>query len=944
MSRICTTLILLIAAITNQALAQQRAIDFNQQVRPIFVQHCTECHGGVKQAADLSLVYEDSVANIVEAGRSEDSELLRRVVSEDEDERMPPPDHGTALSPKEVDVLRAWIDQGAKWGRHWAYEIPNRHPLPPVRDQTWCRQPLDFFVLARLDAQAIQPSPDEVPERWLRRVALDLTGLPPTIPFRSEFLRAVDSAGEAAYEAAVDKLLASAAFGERWASVWFDQVRYADSRGLGLDGRRTIWKYRDWVIDALNDDLPYDQFTIKQVAGDLLPEASLSDRIATAVHRLTQSNEEGGTDDEEFRIAAVLDRVNTTWQVWQATTFGCVQCHHHPYDPFTQEDYYRFVAFFNNTADSDLNDDWPLQRVPLQREDYDRASSLQALISSLRQQIWEAESTIISQQSRWQPVTQLTASGGTEMAVEQKGNHAQFFTIGTVPTGLEINLEIPLAESMKELTAIRLTALPLDPGKGLADSEWGFVLSQFDAKLTSAELRQPIALQFQQVIGDEPEPRYSPAGSLQASADGFAAFTRIHHPRHAVFVLKEAVSVAAGSQLNIKLIHKMASGGSHPLVIKRGYLDVSNDKGLAEVVNHPELQQRRKRLSELEKQLTAISKTTVPVMKERPPHLKRPTHVFTRGLFLTKDKQVDCGVPGSLLPEGVEIKDRLELARWFVDRRNPLTVRVAVNRLWARIFGSGLVTTEEDFGSTGEPPSHPKLLDDLAVRFREDYGWSTKRLLREIVLSRTYRQSSRIRDDVKDAALNRWLARGPRNPLDAEVVRDQALAISGLLSAKMHGPPVHPPLPEGVWRPFAAGDKWATPAQGKTDRYRRSIYTYVKRSIPFPAFAAFDMPTREFCAPRRMRSNTPIQSLTTLNDETFAECKDAFANRMLAHSPDTKKQIEFGFLAATCRMPKQSELKSLDNLFQNVASKSDQGTAIRSVAAVILNLDEVLAQ
>ncbi len=291
----------------------------------------------------------------------------------------------------------------------------------------------------------------------------------------------------------------------------------------------------------------------------------------------------------------------------------------------------------------------------------------------------------------------------------------------------------------------------------------------------------------------------------------------------------------------------MASGGSHPLVIKRGHFDVSTDETLAAGIHQPELQQLRTRLSELEKQFTAITQTTVPVMRERPADLKRPTHVFTRGLFLTKDKQVDCGVPGSLLPEGVEVKDRLALAHWFVDPRNPLTARVAVNRFWARIFGTGLVATEEDFGSTGETPTHPRLLDDLAVRFREDYGWSTKRLLREIVLSRTYRQSSRTRSDATDTA-NRLLARGPRNPLDAEVVRDQALAICGLLSANMHGPPVHPPLPPGVWRPFAAGDKWTTPDPGNADRYRRSIYTYVKRSIPFPVFAAFDMPTREFCA------------------------------------------------------------------------------------------------
>lgn len=793
MTRLLSLAILLVAQQAAISLAaESEPIDFNQSIRPIFVQHCTECHGGVKQAADLSLVYEDSVQYVVDAGSADDSELFRRVITDEGDERMPPPDHGKRLSDHEVELLRAWIDQGAKWGKHWAYEVPQHQSLPTVSDPQWCRQPIDYFVLAKLDAQKIKPSPDEAPERWLRRASLELTGLPPTPDFRDRFFRDLELRGERSYGDAVDQLLSSSAFGERWASVWFDQVRYADSRGLGLDGRRTIWKYRDWVIDALNDDMPYDQFTIKQIAGDLLPDSTIDDRIATAVHRLTQSNEEGGTDDEEFRVAAVLDRVNTTWQVWQGTTFGCIQCHHHPYDPFEHEDYYRFVAFFNNTLDSDLNDDWPLQRVPINREDYDKASQLESQLAELGQQIWETESQILSNASHWRPIKALRASGGTEISVESTGDHAEFFTVGTVPVGLEIELQVALDEDVKSLSAIRLNALPLNPEKALPDSEWGFVLSEFHASISGPGFPQPQELKFQAVIGDDPNPRYQPHRSLEKTNDGFSAFTRIHHTRSAAFVLEQPIEVGPDSTLKIRLVHKLQSGGSHPLVIKRGHVAICTDQDPLTIINNPKLQQRKKRWSELDRQFKAMTKTSVPVMRERPDHLERPTHVFTRGLFLTKDKQVDCGVPNSLLPEGVTVDDRLELGRWFVDKRNPLTARVAANRYWAKIFGSGLVLTEEDFGSAGDAPSNPQLLDDLAARFREDYGWSVKRLLRELVLSRTYRQSSKSRDEIGDDA-NRLLARGPRNPLDAEVVRDQALAISGLLSDKMHGPPVHPP-------------------------------------------------------------------------------------------------------------------------------------------------------
>ncbi len=932
-----------------QSVSPER-VDFNEQIRPIFVRHCTECHGGVKQAGDLSLVYEDQVADLLEPGNPDDSYLFQRIIADDDDERMPPPDHGDSLSQSEIATFRRWISQGAKWGKHWAYQIPKRQTPPAVNDQTWCRQPIDFFILARLEASGLKPSRDETPERWLRRASLDLIGLPPSLAFRSEFLGDVKLHGEPAYAHAVDRMLVSQGFGERWASVWFDQVRYADSRGLGLDGRRTIWKYRDWVIDAFNQDMPYDQFTLKQMAGDLLPEATLADRVATAVHRLTQSNEEGGTDDEEFRIAAVLDRVNTTWQTWQGTTFGCVQCHHHPYDPFTHEDYYRSVAFFNNTADSDLNDDWPLLRVPIDSADLVKATELTNQIDRLSEQLWQQQFDAVSDESLWQPLRTLAVSSpNTEMGVEENDEHEEFRTLGTVPRDLQITIEAPLG-SLQELTAIRLTVLPLNPAKALADSEWGFVLSQFEANITvpgdiAGDDGEPQPLSFSLVVGDEANSRYEPSRSLVESSDGFAAYTRIHHPRRVVLILKDPVALRPAAKLTIRLRHKMLSGGSHPLSIKRGHLAVSSKTSLTTLVNDPPLVELKKELDSLTSQLSEIKSTTVPVMRERAPNLRRPTHVFNRGLFLTKGELVTAGIPQSLLPEGVTVTDRLQLAQWFVDPRNPLTSRVAVNRHWSRVFGTGLVSTEEDFGSTGEPPSHPGLLDDLAVRFREDYRWSVKKLLREIVLSRAYRQSSRSNETLtKRDPSNRLIARGPRNALAAEIVRDQMLVISGLLVKKMHGPPVHPPLPDGVWRPFAGGDKWKTATKGQPDRYRRSIYTYVKRSIPFPMLAVFDAPTREFCAPRRLRSNTPLQSLATLNDEAFVECAEAFSGRMREHPGSLAEQIRYGFLSATSRVASESEIEVLLRLHERVRGDSDGEMALKSVAAVLLNLDELLNQ
>ena len=932
--------------------ALPKTIGFNEHIRPIFIKHCTACHGGVKQAGEVSFVYRDQVLPpngwIVEPGDPESSWLLDRVKSTDPEERMPPPEHGPALSQYEIGLLTRWIEQGAHWEEHWAFSAPKPQAIPTVQQTDWPLQPLDYFVLNRLEQRQIKPAPNATPERWLRRVTLDLTGLPPSLEARAAFLQDLKTNGESAYANVVDQLLASPNYGERWASVWLDQVRYADSKGLGLDGPRKIWKYRDWVISAFNDDLPYDQFTIKQIAGDLLPQPSMEDYIATAAHRLTQSNEEGGTDDEEFRVAAVLDRVSTTWQTWQGVTFGCVQCHSHPYDPFRHDEYYQFAAFFNNTADCDLNEEWPTLAVPNNIEDYSKANELDRQIHTLRQEIWHDEFALLNDEHAWQPLIDLDAStiNATKVRVERVDDHDEFYTVDTVSQNTDFTLEAPLPETLQQLTAIRLTAMPLYPDKAVSDSEWGFELSHIEASLLVPDSEKPQTIDLARLLVDEPDSFHDPQQSLNPkSTEGFSTYTRIHYPRQTALVLKMPLEIPVGSKLRVQLKHRRFILASFALITNRGHLAVSGKKQFTELVTSEDYNQKLANLAALEKQRRSIPSTAIPILKERPVHLSRPTHVFDRGLFLTKADKVEPGTPASMppLPEDLPA-NRLALAKWIVSPQNPLTARVAVNRFWARLFGVGLVATEEDFGSSGEAPSHPELLDDLALKFQNEFNWSIKQLLREIVLSRTYRQSRKTRPELEEIdSQNRLLARGPRHRLSAEIVRDQALMFAGLLSAKQFGPPVHPPIPDGVWKPFYGGDKWNTPKVGDENRYRRSIYTYVKRSIQYPMFAAFDAPSREFCTPRRLSSNTPLQALMTLNDESFIECTSGLARRMQNAGAKPIEQIRKGFLIVTCRLPRDSELQALLDLY-HLDSEADPLSRLNTVASVLLNLDEVLTK
>ena len=922
-------------------------IDFERDVRPIFNRHCVACHGGVKQAADLSFIDADGARWVVEPGDAEASLLIERV--EAEDDRMPPPEHGPPLSGEEIETLRRWISDGGRWGVHWAFEPPREKPPAEPSTDGWSGSRIDRFVRDRLREAGLSPAPPAAPERWLRRVSLDLVGLPPTPNQRSRFLSDLADCGERAYGAAVDRLLSSPAFGERWASVWLDAVRYADSRGLGQDGRRTVWKYRDWVIRAINSDMPYDEFTVRQLAGDLLPDPSIDDLVATTCQRLTQTNEEGGTDDEMFRVEAVVDRVNTLWQTWQGVSFGCVQCHSHPYDPIEHEEYYRFLAFYNNTVDCDLTNDEPTLRVPRDLQHRAEARSLDRRITRLWRREWGLGYELLGDASKWQALEASSAStnNATRVVVKRTGGGEEYQTRGTVAKQTTVTVEGRLPEGIGQLTAIRFTGLPRDETIARKNSEWGFVLSHVTAELVSEGDRvQPVELAF--VIADEPDPILDPQLSLNPkSRYGFGAYSRIHHPRSVAFVLETPLAVAAGDRLRVSLGQHVFELGAFPLVAKRGRIAVSGSGEFHRLWDAPDRRSARGELAELRQQRRSIPSVEIPVMAERPASLARPSFVFDRGNYLTKTDEVTPATPAFLPPIADHREDgldRLDLARWIASPENPLTARVAVNRVWSQLFGVGLVETQEDFGSAGSRPSHPRLLDDLAARFQTDMRWSLKRLLRELVLSASYRQSPRAAEDKRRSdPRNRLLSRGPDHRLSAETIRDQALAIGGLLSRQRYGPPVHPPIPEGVWNPFRAGDRWETPPAGDADRYRRTLYTYTKRSIPYPVMAAFDAPSREFCSVRRLRSNTPLQALMTLNDATFVEAAAGLARRMAAAGDDPATRLRAGFLLAVCREPSDAELAELLRLLERTGDRGERH-ALETAASVLLNLDEVLTR
>ncbi len=907
--------------------------EFNRDIRPILTKHCTACHGGVKAAGSVSFVYREkalgqakSGKTAIMPGRPDASEMIRRVTTDDKEDLMPKPEHGPRLSDGEVATLKQWITEGAKWSEHWSLVLPVEPSAPTVKNTGWIRQQLDAFVLAKLEAEGIAPSAPAPDAEWLRRASLDLTGLPPSQEEWEGFLL------DPSREKALDRLLASPAFGEHWAAMWLDLARYSDTFGFEKDPHRDVWPWRDWVIRALNADMPFDQFTLKQLAGDLLPEATSDDILATAFHRNTQNNTEGGTDDEEWRDTAVHDRVNTTWTVWQATTFGCVQCHSHPYDPYPQADYYHFKAFFGSTEDCDQNDDWPRFKAD------GKSAPLYLRARALRDQAHAAGLAAAAQVKDWQPVKPIAATaGGGALTIADNG---RIVASGTMPVGVSYTISLPAADGQ---SALRLHLHPdKDDPKGWP--ERGVMITECSAALTKADgTKSPVKLR--EIIADQLSGPYNPL-ALTGGGDraGFGGYPVLEGPRWCILVFDQPL--AAGT-VQVTLRHNAPSNSGVQGTATR---QCSFEYSKADFSNPG----RAKLLADWRAAQDHYNKSSgpaVPVLAERST-APRDIRLYLRGNRLTKDESTPPALPGVFSPPAA--KGRLDMARWLVSDKNPLTARVTANRLWAAMFGHGIVETLEDFGSSGALPSNQELLDHLALRLSRHHGWSFKKLLREIALSATYGQTNKASPKLaaRDPR-NTLFARGPRQRLTAEMVRDHALAISGLLSRKMHGPPVYPPQPDGIWRSVYNGESWKT-STGE-DRYRRGIYTYSKRTAGYPGFLTFDAPARDLCTARRMPTNTPLQALVTLNDPAFLEMATALAKRAASAGGSPQEQIARAVKLVTLDDPPAPIVDSLTKLHAaaledyqkrpDEAKKladSPEAAAMTLVANTLLNTDLAL--
>ncbi|MEM0897448.1 MAG: DUF1553 domain-containing protein [Verrucomicrobiota bacterium] len=938
------------------ASSVKATIDFAEQINPIFVKHCAACHGGVKDAGGINFIYREkalaegkSGLRAIVPGNPNESELLYRVtLPPDDDDIMPKPEHGPPLSKEEVEMLRQWIAEGAEWSGHWSFT--------PVEEST--ARDIDDFIEEKWPDHDLSPSPEAPREEWLRRVTLDLVGLLPTRAEIDTFL--ADTSADAC-ERVVDRLLKAPAFGERWASVWLDLARYADSEGLGQDHAREIYPYRNWVIRAFENDMPFTDFTVKQLAGDLLEDFEFDDLVATGFHRLTAQNSEGGTDDEEFRINAVMDRVATTYNVWQGLSMECAQCHSHPYDPILQTDYYKTMALFNNTVDADLGTHDTAIRVPddaaKQAELLEIYRELERILTELQDEThrWNRESEWIAPQVR-----DFRTSGSSMVAKlrRTKEGEPDFLATGTPKNSAVHEVEFTLAPG-KSLSAMRLTILPENIKAARHQAEASFSLKNVRLRQESADgILKTVRSRI--VYTSRRDTPTADALLDARSNSGWEVPSKFFHPHWTVLVFDEPIDVASGDRFQLTLTHTTRRGNSNsvPLVVRRFQFHFTEDDTWPTAAVDTERNQFIQQAKSYRRRLESTKGPRTLVMAEREPRLHRETRIFERGNWLTRGAVIQPGIPDSLPPLSTENPTRLDFAYWLVSGDNPLTARVWTNRLWHQLFGLGLVETLEDFGAAGMRPTHPHLLDHLADRFVHEHGWSTKSLLREIALSDAYRRaSSTTAAQRQKDPRNRYLSYGPRQRMTSEMVRDATLQVAGLLSDNRFGGVSHPPIPDGVWKPFVGGDKWKTPAAGDTNRYRRMVYTYTKREIPFPAMAIFDAPSREFCEQRRAVSNTPLQALLTMNDEAYFEAAQALALRLESKPGRQADRIRSIYFEATTSLPEDSALRKLVEAHANFLKTyrenpelAEKLSATPAEAAnimlcnVILNLDEFLTR
>ncbi|MDN3687017.1 PSD1 and planctomycete cytochrome C domain-containing protein [Cyclobacterium jeungdonense] len=898
---------ILLAGVIFYALTQETEIDFSTQVKPILNQHCISCHGGVKKNGGFSLLFEEEALAATESGRPaiipgdvHDSEFISRLSESDPEVRMPY--KKAPLSEEEIKILTQWVEEGANWGQHWAYKTPAKPVAPEKGLQAgllseeappFIQNDIDRFIAEGLARQELSPSSEAGKNILIRRLSLDLTGLPPDEALVSRW-----KSGQMSYEELVDELLDNPAFGEKWASWWLDLARYADTKGYERDVSRQIWAYRDWVIKALNADMPFDQFTIEQLAGDLLPDPDLDQLTATAFHRNTMNNDEGGTQDEEFRVTAVIDRVNTTFEVWQSTTMSCVQCHSHPYDPFRHEDYYQLMAFFNNSRDEDTHGEEPKLKF-YTGEDSIRMEEIKSWAAQYGNETLEnkMEAILLYQEPKYHAHIAEDFENGELIDTKWLGlwDNGSCY-LRDVYTGGSPYIYINYWTGNEgNLLTIR---------KGGPEGE---ILAQFTLGKTEGR-----------VI------RRFPIKELHEKVDLY-----LHMEN------KSLKPQQTTSTINWFGFFPELPGQDQP-----GHEEIDHDF------------------------LTLLNKNTpsVPILVENPDYMKRETHVFERGNWMLKGEAVKPDVPAVLNswdPEWPE--NRLGLAYWLTSKENPLTARTLANRLWEQLFGRGIVSTLEDMGTQSDPPSHRQLLDWLAVRLMEDHNWRLKPLIKDMVLSGTYRQSS-----VSSAFLhekdpeNKWYARGPRFRLSAEQIRDQALAASGLLSRKMYGKPVMPPQPDNVWQTVYNGESWET-SEGE-DRYRRAVYTFLKRTSPYPSFISFDAGSREVCTISRTVTNTPLQALVTLNDPVYQEA--AFHLALSMYRSDAADPISWAYerlLLQPISPQKQEHLQSLyafalEDFSSNTEAmeewlqfaedeqKNPELAALALIANALMNLDEFLTK
>ena len=886
-------------------------VDFTTQVKPLINQNCITCHGGVKQKAGFSLLFREEALAKTQSGKpaiipgdADNSELIRRITLNDPEERMPY--MHDPLSSENIDIIRRWINEGAKWGEHWAYVPVKAVDIPEPKtffnliskESSWAQNPVDHFIEQKLSDNQLKPSPLADNHVLLRRVSLDIIGIPPPDHLAKKFL-----SGELDYTQLVDSLLASPHYGEKWTSMWMDLARYADTKGYEKDGERIIWQYRDWLIRAFNEDKPYDKFLTEQIAGDLLPEATDTELIATAFHRNSMTNDEGGTNNEEFRTSAVIDRVNTTWDATMGTTFSCVQCHSHPYDPFKHEEYYKFLAFFNNSRDEDTQDDYPL---------------LRHYNDTLKQEL----SRVVD----W---------------VEKDSSPAKAKEVATFLKTWQPSYNTTVCDSFVN--------------SALGDPTWIVFRDKGSCRMKNVELDNRTKLIFR-----------------------FAGFVdggtwRIHLDKPDGEVIASAPLSRTrydGWDWRIAETDLKPVNGVHDLYFSYTNPNLKKEQFGARIdwvyFTEPLPGKNKKGYPEMEKtfwKLLRAKVPTTPVMMENPPYMHRASYVFDRGNWMVKGDRVEPGVPGSLNPFPKDAPDnRLGLAMWLTSKENPLTARAMVNRMWEQLFGTGLAETLEDLGSQGIPPTHPELLDWLSYQFMNEYNWSLKQLIRTMVLSATYQQDSKISDELLDKdPNNKFYARSSRVRLSAEQVRDQALSISGILNDKMYGPSVYPFQPKGLWLSPYNGKDWVN-SKGE-DQYRRALYTFWKRSAPYPSMVTFDGVARNVCTSRRIRTNTPLQALTTLNDSAYIDMARHFAYRLQKEAGDeVKHQIEKGYQLATYHTIDDASLDALLELYTLAYSRFKDDTkkarkilggkgnddaktaAMVVVTNALLNLDEVVTR